>query len=153
MRLFDKSGFGYELTILGYQFPHLATEEYDSNWLNVQVDVVHPEGSWKATDAALLTYEAEHLADWLAGLAHTGSVSSDESFLEPCLSFKRIRDNDGGMLRTYFDLELRPQWKPAVGGAGNEDLFVEAPLADLGLTDAVAELRAQLARFPQRASR
>lgn len=67
MRLFGKSGLGFELSILGYQFPHLMIEEYDSNWLNIRVDVVHPGVSWNATDAAMLTEAGRPLggSGWL----------------------------------------------------------------------------------------
>jgi hypothetical protein len=72
--------------------------------------------------------------------------------MEPCLSFERLEVDGKSSLRTYFDLELRPRWKP-VDGPDNEDLYVEAPLSELALVDAVGSLREQLTRFPQRAAR
>ena len=33
-----------ELTILGYQYPELSNEPYDSDWLNVKLKYVHLKG-------------------------------------------------------------------------------------------------------------
>ena len=57
-------GQSVTLTLEGYQFPHLTTADYDSNWLNVCIDACHPRGAWQASDACLLTYEVARLADW-----------------------------------------------------------------------------------------
>ena len=34
----------FELKVIGYQFPDLEKEEYDSDWLSIQIHVVHPKG-------------------------------------------------------------------------------------------------------------
>ena len=42
--------FVLELRILGYEFPHIETAEYDSNWLVVAGNVTHStKGSWQFT--------------------------------------------------------------------------------------------------------
>ena len=45
MKLASKDGQSFEMRILQYQFPHLETEEYDSNGLIVAGDIIHPKGS------------------------------------------------------------------------------------------------------------
>lgn len=141
------------LTLAGYQFPQLATVEYDSNWLNVHVRVRHPRGEWTAQDPSLLTYEAESLAGWLEGVAAEREPHAECSFLEPNLRFE-VRADEAGrrLLRAYFELELRPKWAP-YDGAPEDDLFIDVPVVSAHLMAAAASLREQLARYPQRTER
>ena len=48
MQLYDTNGYALELTLVGYQFPEMAHEPYDSNWLIIEVDVTTPDQSWRA---------------------------------------------------------------------------------------------------------
>ena len=77
MRLVGRDGV-LELTLVGYQFPHLATVPWDSNWLNVRVRVQHPQGNWTAQDPCLLTYDVAGLAvghwQWNGWLTPKGRV-------------------------------------------------------------------------------
>lgn len=152
MKLTSRNGSQLGLSIVGYQFPDLATVPYDSNWLNICVRVVHPRGSWTATDPSLLTYEVARLADWLDAVARGARVEPEESFLEPNLRFELTHSSLEPSLRVYFDLESRPKWAP-VDGAGNDDLYVEFPLEEIDLAGAAAILRKQLQAFPQRTPR
>lgn len=137
------------MEILGYQFPRLENEPYDSDWLNITIRVKHPRGSWTATDPSLLTYEVERLADWLEAIADGQRVDSDTGFLEPNLNFE-LRENDGTKkLRVYFELESRPSWA-ATDGAGMEDLWVEFSVRPEILRSAAKSLRSQLEKFPTR---
>src|SRR3954452_11841563 len=69
MQLASRDGHSLDLKILGYQFPHLETQQYDSNWLIVSGNVTGPIGSWQFSDPFLLTYEAERLASWMDAVA------------------------------------------------------------------------------------
>lgn len=57
MKLSGNNDTYFEMSVVGYQFPELANEDYDSNWLNMSISVSHPNGSWMAIDPSLLTYE------------------------------------------------------------------------------------------------
>jgi hypothetical protein len=35
MKLSSRSGQMFDIRILGYQFPHKETQDYDSNWLMI----------------------------------------------------------------------------------------------------------------------
>jgi hypothetical protein len=140
-----------QLEVIGYQFPKLETEPYDSNWLNIRIEATHPGGKWKATDPSLLTYEAAELADWLDGVANGSIVAPSElSFLEPNLRFELI-EKPSPTVRVYFELESRPKWAPA-DGASMDDLWLDFPVDSDQLRAAASNLRAQLRPFPQRAS-
>jgi len=141
----------FGLEIVGYQFPQMETEKYDSNWLMIRINVSHPKGDWSATDPSLLTYEVARFAKWLEAIHNGESVQPVIGFIEPNLEFHLVI-TDGGekALRVCFQLESRPPW--AEGGAVGEcDLWVEFPLAEIDLAAASRQLREQLQQFPQRA--
>jgi hypothetical protein len=108
MKLASRDGQSLELRILGYQFPHLETEEYDSNWLVVTGKVTHSRGSWQFTEPCLLTYEAEKLASWMDDVADAKPGFDTCGFIEPNLEFRALLSIDRPALRVCFDLEARP---------------------------------------------
>ena len=152
MKLAGRDGQSLELRILGYQFPHLETEEYDSNWLVVAGKVTHSRGSWQFTNPCLLTYEAERLASWMDRIADANLPCDTCGFIEPNLEFRALLSIDRPVLRVYFDLEARPSWASSVC-AGTEDLWVEFPIEELDLKSATRQWRTELTTYPQRASR
>ena len=151
MRLVSRDGQLLNLEILGYQFPLLQTEPFDSNWLRVRGKVVHPRGFWTFEDPCLLTYEVAALADWLEKAGGDTPHRSDIGFTEPNLEFRLVYDSSVPHLRIYFELESRPPWA-ASKVAGQEDLWVQFSLVELDLNDASQSLRKQLEAFPQRAA-
>lgn len=139
-----------ELSLLGYQYPGLVTEPFDSNWLHVRVAVRHPRGDWVATDPCLLTYEAVALADWLEAAAAGREGDAELDFLEPCLRFELRGPGVGGRaLRVHFEHELRPPWARVDVEA---DAYLDLSAAPEVLAVAADALRAQVARYPQRAA-
>lgn len=136
-----------ELKVIGYQFPQLEHEEYDSDWLRIQIHVTHPRGTWISIDACLLTWETAGLANWLQAIANGQSVDEEESFMEPNLRFHLLDNN--AKLRLYFELECRPSWAPS-DGAGMDDLWVDLDVDPQQLLNAAESLRADLERFPVR---
>ena len=144
----DGSSFG--LKIIGYEFPHLEQEDYDSNWLNIQIEVTTPEYSWSATEPSLLTYEVARLAEWLESVDQGKPVEDEIGFIEPCLWFKLIRHRDTvKSLRIHFELEYRPDWT-RTEQMRQQPLFVEFPLSEIDLQQAATSLRSQLSHYPQR---
>jgi hypothetical protein len=151
MRLVASDGSSFALAVIGYQFPEMKTELYDSNWLRIQININHPRGNWTATDAMLLTYEVAQLADWLDDLACGRLSLSECGFIEPNLEFRVLATESGEpKLRVLFELEARPSWAET-DGAGMEDLWLEFPLNELELHRASRSLREHLEKFPQRA--
>jgi hypothetical protein len=147
MQLASRDGQSLDLRILGYQFPHLETQQYDSNWLIVSGNVTGPIGSWQFSDPCLLTYEAERLASWMDAVADGNRPSYTCHFIEPCLEFRALLRIDRPVLRVCFDHKARP---PSASG---EHVWVEFPIEELDLKLAARQWRAELAKYPQRASR
>ncbi len=141
-----------ELRILGYQFPDLETEEYDSNWLHVEGIVAHPKGNWRFRDPCLLTYEASRLADWLDLLGRGTATAEEIGFIEPNISFRSVKLPRGVVLRVNFELEARPPWAPS-DFVGDQPFWMDFHILGPELGSAAASLRDQLKEYPQRAVR
>lgn len=152
MKLASKDGQSFEMRILQYEFPDLETEEYDSNWLIIAGDVIHPKGSWDFRDPCLLTYEAERLASWMDLVAGGEPPSTFCGFIERTLEFQVVLGVQRPVLRVYFELEARPAWAYS-NDAQKKDLWVEVPLEELDLRSTARQWREELREFPQRAPR
>jgi hypothetical protein len=151
MRLETAGGHSLELRILGYQYPDMHTEDYDSNWLAVEGKVTHPRGNWTFNDPCLLTYEASRLADWLGSFARGTPVSDEVRFIEPNISFRSVASPTGPRLRVYFELEARPPWAPR-DVVEDEHCWIDFPVSEFELHRAAASLHNQLKKYPQRAA-
>jgi len=136
-----------ELTVVGYQFPSVENEEYDSDWLSITIRVNHPRGTWTSTDSCLLTWEVARLAEWLAAIANGDDAVDEEDFIEPNLRFQLL--DNRSRLRVYFELECRPSWAPSDGAEMN-DLWVDLNVNAQELRNAASSLHAALERFPIR---
>lgn len=152
MILRDRDFSEFELRIAGYQFPELEGDEWDSNWLIVEVRVAPvDERPWKSTDPSLLTWEVERLSGWLEVLASGQAVEESADFVEPNLRFELVeRVEDIFTIRVYFELESRPPWFFA-HEARMDDLWIDLHMDHEDLRTAAEDLRRDLAKFPPRA--
>jgi hypothetical protein len=150
MKFASKDGQLLELRILGYEFPHIETAEYDSNWLVVAGNVTNSRGSWQFTHPCLLTYEAAQLASWMDALMEANRFPTTCGFIEPNLEFRALVSMNRPMLRAYFELEARPSWASSAFG---EETWVEFPIEEPDLRSTARQWRAELSAYPQRASR
>lgn len=151
MKFSGPDGARLEVTVLGYQFPEMATEPYDSNWLNIHIVVNGPLGAWKATAPALLTYEAAKLADWLAHIADGHPTAPEWDGLEPNLSFEWRPSASKASLRAFLGAEFGPPDSARVEPLGRRH-FLDFAVSRTDLTQASRSLREQLQNFPQRAA-
>ena len=136
------------MSLIGYQFPELEDVEYDSNWLNVKIEVSHQRGKWSAVDPALFTYEAQWLIDWLKDLSAGKFDKRHLWFTEPCISF-HLSPSAGTpeLLVIEFSHKFLPPW-------ATEDLDEEHQIAfslrSIDLISAARLLENQLQQYPQR---
>lgn len=142
----------FELRVADYQFPELEHNDWDSNWLTVEIKVaLADERPWISRDPSLLTWEVERLSNWLEALAAGQAVENGEDFVEPNLRFDVVeRDEDTITIRVYFELESRPPWIFA-DAAGMDDLWIDLRVDSDDLRAAAEDLRHDLTRFPPRA--
>ena len=151
MHLQGSDGTSLGLKIVGYEFPEEVEAEYDSNWLVIRLSATLPQGSWIATHPCLLTYEVTELANWLEEVARGTAAEREIGFVEPNIWFQVVETPNGQRcLRAYFGAECRPPWAFTLEH-DRGDIFAEFALHELELHRAAESLRAQLARYPQRA--
>ncbi|MDQ3980874.1 MAG: hypothetical protein M3314_15220 [Actinomycetota bacterium] len=153
MLLRGRQGTELELGIVGYEFPDERFDPWDSNSLLILVRVVSPEGTWEVIDPCLTTWEVDHMVRWLAALAHRADLVAGRplGLAEPNLTVTSRAlpgEPDRVEVRACFALELRPPWVRSVAGAAN--LCVDLDIDRDDLVTAARQLRADLARFPQR---
>ena len=136
------------MSLLGYQFPELEDDEYDSNWLNVKIEVSNQQGKWSAIDPALLTYEVQWLIDWLRALSGGNHDKPQIWFTEPCLSFY-LSPAEGDPEKLVIELAqgFAPPWATKDPGEQHQ---IEFPLTSIDLIAAAQSLENQLRRYPQR---
>jgi len=150
--LTSETGDAVALSLLGYQFPDLTSEPWDSDWLNVQLNLTDADRAWSRVDPCLLTFEARELAMWLREVAECSPSPGMLYFTEPCLAFEVVRENAiNVVLRVFLSHEFCPPWAESLlkEDAYSLDLFTTRS----DLLEASASLSSQLTLFPERAGR
>jgi hypothetical protein len=144
----EKTQTEFEFRVLGYQFPEIVHDEWDSNWLLANIRVDAPAGSWSATDPCLLTWEGHWLLNWLADLISASEADREMSFLESNLSFVLTA-------RRAEEVELKIELQEGLAQMGTtretaiSRIILAISLSDL--RDAVTSLSRELRVFPIRA--
>jgi hypothetical protein len=129
-----------QLKLVGYQYPQIRNERYDSNWLLVEGHIKHERREWRFRDPCLLTWKVAELASWLEALSSGAIADTEVSFIEPNISFAAPAR---GVLRVSFALEALP---PGVDGSFSLSLSIDGEV----LRKAAQDLRLQLDQFPER---
>ena len=138
-----------ELNIINYQFPDHIDElydQYDSNWLIVNVKVQSNFGNWEATDPALLTFDFEEMIEWFDNLSNNIEPKDDELiFTEPSflLFLENSYEDDIKKIKIELDLELR------IKGFSPE-CYVEIHANNDELEQISMDLRNELSKFPKK---
>ena len=81
MLMRGRDGSELRLDVVGYQFPHIEADPWESNSLLMAVRVVSSHGTWEVVDPCLTTWEATHLVRWLAALA-VGDASAGRASVQ-----------------------------------------------------------------------
>lgn len=131
--------------IESYQFPEIADDDWDSNWLIITGEAVLDDKPWSFRDPCLTTFEMERLASWLDEVASGKAEKAFCGFTEPNLDFERVSD---ATVRISFSYEALPPWSKCDGDLG--EIGFNIPIDDR-LGAAANSLRALLTRFPIRA--
>jgi hypothetical protein len=135
----------FELAILGYQFPKIKNDAWDSNWLIIEGHVSLSGRDWHFRDSCLTTFEVLQLAQWLDAVATGSAAAASCGFTEPNLQFER---QSASTIRVSFALESAPPW--AHPDDDWEKHGFEIPISPM-LAIAAEQLRKQLVPFPERA--
>lgn len=94
--LFQNGSFFLKLEVMGYEFPDLIDQAWDSDWLNIKLKIGSPFGNWEAVEPCMTTFEMQELVEWLQDVIKNWSIftkfdrleiESTKAFLEPNLGF------------------------------------------------------------------
>jgi hypothetical protein len=107
LELISDDGSRFTMDVLGYQYPDIEDDEWDSEWLTVVGNVSTSRGKWAFRDSCLTTFELQSLVEWFRTLEQARPGSSMD-FTEPNLLFKK--DAEGGALIVSFSQEAAPPW-------------------------------------------
>ncbi|WP_147364061.1 hypothetical protein [Deinococcus cavernae] len=156
----------FSFQIVGYQFPEIVDDYYDSEWLYIDIAVKLNQQSWMSRDPSLCTYELRCLIDWLSEVAEfadvfgkwrTERLATRSFFTEPNLSFEVLNGHPTGApitLRVYFALESLPPFAAQLSHLGLEDqpseAWIDFPVNADDLRRITQDLQTQYDAFPQR---
>lgn len=150
MLLEGANGDRLALRVYGYQY-HGERDEYDANWLLVDLTASQSGRAWRSLGAILLTWEVAVLADWFDALAVEGSSEPECSFLEPNLRFVSLGVGSiDTSLRIFLELESRPNWARSNEAPAEEEFWIDVTVSPENLKTAASNLREELNRFPYR---
>lgn len=143
------SANGTELTldVTNYQFPDAPPDEWDATWLLVRGSASCERGQWSFHDPCMTASELTTLASWLIHVA-TQHESSEMSFLEPCLSFRREGVDPLGVIAITLAHEACPPWIVGDERFEGYELRIETTVEDLEMAGRKALALAE--RFPDR---
>lgn len=142
----DNQTVGFQIT--NYQFPYNTEGDWDSNWLNIYLDVKSKFGNWQTIDASLTTWEVQELIKWFEDLSQNLRPKYTEmNFTEPNLSFELLNNFDAleKRVKIKFDLESRPRTAD-----DTKEYFMEFQVDYYELKRISIELSAELSKYPER---
>jgi len=152
VRLIGRSGTGFELLPLRYQFAGVSGDEWDDNWLVVRGRVVTESARWTFVDPALLVDEAEDLRDWLVRASRrleTPFAEPTARFIEPNLAFGiTAYGDDTATVLICLAAEALPQHQAP--GRTDDVVSLELVVSLAHLADAAREWSEETTRFPRR---
>jgi len=149
MRLIGNEGEELRLEVLGYQFPEIKDDEWDSEWLIISGEVSCAQGRWSFNDPCLCTFEVQTLATWLRDVP-VGGPERELGFTEPNLRFEHVERRDGDVLLVSFSQESSPPWATEDQRYG-EGFALSFPFQLNDFSSAAAALESMLLRWPVRA--
>lgn len=138
------------LEVVGYEFPGILDDKWDSNWLSVEGQVSCSRGRWRFLAPCLLTFELESLASWFRALSSGGAVQSPE-FIEPNIRFESRDEPSGTVLSVSFSQESSPPWATE-RERYNTGFTLNFPLRLNDVGSAASAVEAMLAKWPIRRS-
>ena len=150
MQLKGPAEDAFSLKIAGYQFPEIADDVHDANWLLVDVAVTVGGRTRQARQPCLDTYELAELIAWAEALSAGEETEPELYFCEPNLRFDlRGRVGDRVRLRVFFDMENRSK-RASASASSAPYLRADLECTPEELRAWTEYLRAQLSQFPPR---
>jgi hypothetical protein len=157
------------LNIIGYQYPNLENEPWDSDWLIVELNLNLPVGKWTRFEPCLTTFEVAGFIGWLEEVHNkfevfekwrSGRIQSQISFTEPNLEFQvhsnhfRFQQDPNVYFRICLGTEFLPpfkdQLKPYLNPEDIDNVYLDFRITSAQILEIIESLRSQLEQFPVR---
>lgn len=137
-----------EFKITNYQFPEIVNGDYDSNWLNIYLNIKSKVGNWQTLDPSLTTWDMQRLINWFDKLSRNIEPDYLEiAFLEPNLCFE-LMDSFNSQIKTIriiFDYESKPK-----SASEEKEYFVDIVANNNELKRIKLDLEKELENYPER---
>ena len=137
-----------ELRITNYQYPEIIDGDWDSNWLNIYLNIKSNVGHWQTVDPSLTTWEVQDLIIWFYELSKNNRPKyNEQEFTESNLSFELLNSFDSleKKIRIKFALESRPQ-----SATDDKEYFVDFVTNNNELLKISTDLKLELKKYPER---
>lgn len=152
------------LDVVDYQFPELTDQKWDSDWLFLRLRLECGDHVWERIDPSVMTFDLQHLADWLAEAADHSEIfaawrherlTTRMFFTEPNLSFEVLNGHPSGLpisLRVYLAAEYLPPFAELLDHVAEEvdEVWIDFGVNEGELRELVQALAESLAEFPIR---
>lgn len=108
--------------VIGYQFSYSKDDEYDANWLTIQIDYSFGNHSQKYQDSCILTWELKEFSDAIDSIARGEETGYISEFMEPYLKIAvtRVDEIYAVQIRFVYDA-LSDPWKEIYISQGFDD--------------------------------
>jgi hypothetical protein len=151
IKLTGQENSQFAFFVSGYQFPEIA-EDYDANWLNVEINVSKHQAKWQEQSACFLTWDVIRLIQWLNKINLREELPYKEFVT---LDFDIEFDYHGikekaHHFRVWFEHGLRPDWAGKNYSGLKKDLFVDVSLTNEEIARMIEILKETAKNFPPR---
>lgn len=149
-RLSAPDGPFVEIEILGYEFPDITEDPWDSNWLVVRIHARNGAREWTAAEPAIDTMELGSLIAGLRSLAAGEVEQIDWEPLEPEIAIHGRRQEGGVKLDVVLDYGFRSGDPPQSENLDEDKVVISLQLMPLDVQRFAGELDAYQSQFPMR---
>jgi hypothetical protein len=136
----------FQFSIEGYQFPEIV-DDYDANWLFLDVDVQNEQGTWQRRSACILSWEVAWFARWLKNVTF-GNCENELSVLEGDFQLVYISKAQG-LHRFMVCLEYGLSYVP-VKSSERDKSVIGVCLTETEVEEAVTYFEERFTAFPPR---
>jgi hypothetical protein len=145
MRLVNKKGELFSLSVKGYQYPDNLEDYWDSNWLIVKIKCKSEKFSFSKLDPCLTTFEYQILMDWFKKISLNSTVN-ELIFTENTLLFQLTKDQrDCRCIRVNVQLPYKRMIE-----RGERIYSLDFPLDEIRFNTVTNKLQKELNKYPQR---
>mgnify|MGYP000877068868 CR=1 FL=1 len=135
-----------QFSILNYQFPEGNNNEYDRNWLMINIIAKKNDLEWTKSDPSLLTWEVKEIINWFSLLSKNNNPKNKElTFIEPNIVFEYNKNENDYEIKIKFAFELLPN-----GWNQEKECFLIFKLSSSELKMISYEFKNELEKYPFR---